>query len=128
MNTKLLLPKDKFDDSNLDKIRQLNDDELEPIIFDLLEWLQDYNWPIADRILQILIARQSLALPYISKIFKSDDIIWKYWIMKLFIPELDPNYRILFRNDIEYLASLTAQDEDTIMVVNSAKECLDKCY
>lgn len=38
-----LIPKDKFDNSTINQLCRLTDDEMQPIIFDLLEWLQDYN-------------------------------------------------------------------------------------
>lgn len=43
MNVKDLIPKNKFDDSNIEKLYLLTDEEIIPIIYDLLEWLMDYN-------------------------------------------------------------------------------------
>ena len=37
--------KDKFDNSRIDNLCELTDKEIEPIIFNLLEWLQDYIGP-----------------------------------------------------------------------------------
>ena len=45
-NIKTLLPKDKLDDSNLEKIKLLNDSDLSQITSELLTWTQDANWPI----------------------------------------------------------------------------------
>ena len=41
------LPKDKFDVETAKELRELSLDELEPVLGELLEWLQDYNWPVA---------------------------------------------------------------------------------
>ena len=40
-NIKTLLPKDKFDDSNLEEIKLLNDSDLSQITTELLTWTQD---------------------------------------------------------------------------------------
>ena len=49
-NIKTLLPKDKLDDSNLEKIKLLNDSDLSQITSELLTWTQDANWPIFPKI------------------------------------------------------------------------------
>ena len=73
MNVKELVPKHKFDDSNIEKLYMLTDEEIKPIIYDLLVWLQDYNWPVADKVLKVLLEREDLVLPHIKYILKKDD-------------------------------------------------------
>lgn len=58
------------------------------IAYEFLEWLQDYNWPVSGDILQVLIDRQNLVVPYLSDILAGKDIMWQYWIMELFIPKI----------------------------------------
>lgn len=124
MNAQSLLSKDKSDNSNLDTISKLTDEQIKPIISELLEWLQDYNYPIAEGVLRILIARQNLVLPYLS----DNDVMWRIWIMDLLIPKLSNENRIQFKRNIERLYKLTEQDEDTIEIVKCAKKCLKECY
>lgn len=128
MDTHALLPKDKFDDSNLKVIRKLPDAEIKPIIYELLEWIQDYNWPIANQVLQILVERQELVFPYISGVLKGNDIMWKYWILELLVPKLKGEYQFALREDIEALASEKGTDEDTLAIIEQAKVCIDKCF
>lgn len=47
MELRDLIPKNKFDDGNIVELDGLTDEELKPIVYDLLMWLQDYNWPIS---------------------------------------------------------------------------------
>ena len=49
-NIKTLLPKYKFDDSNLEEIKLLNDSDLSQITSELLIWTKDANWPIFPKI------------------------------------------------------------------------------
>ena len=50
---------------------------------DLLEWLQDGNWPGAIEIAEFLAARPLTVLPRIREILRHDDNIWKYWLIEL---------------------------------------------
>ena len=126
MDIKTLLPKDKFDDSTMSELSQLTDEQIQPIILDLLEWLQDYNWPIAKKILPVLIEHQSVALPYISDILNGDDAMWKYWIMTLFLPELTEMNQSIFVSDVKKLAELKGVDEETKSIVEAAMDCLER--
>ena len=59
-----------------------SDDLLEPYVFDLLEWLQDMNWPGADIIYQrlLLVSMNYIDVPYresFEKACKSKDTVWK---------------------------------------------------
>lgn len=86
--------------------------------------MQDYNWPVAQEILPILITRQNLIVPYLSEILSSNDIMWKYWIMDLIIPELTHMNQMILKNDIKLLSKLTEQDDDSLEIVRMAKKYL----
>src|SRR5215469_1934 len=54
---------------------------VQPVVSELLEWIQDYNWPVA-RILAPFLASIGRPLaPYLRPIFEGDDEIWKYWVI-----------------------------------------------
>ncbi len=88
MNVQQLLPKDKYDNSNIEKLRQLTDEEIAPVLPALLEWLKDANWPVFDDVLSVLALHQSALVPLIISILSSDekDGIWKYWIISRLLP------------------------------------------
>ncbi len=94
-----LVPKDKFDTSNIDKLRGLSDDEIRLIIPELLKWTQDMNWPVANEIVDILIDRGGILEPYILEILSQNqnDDIWTYWIISVLIPKLTdkPSQKII---------------------------------
>ena len=101
-NIKTLLPKDKFDDSNLEEIKLLNDSDLSQITSELLTWTQDANWPIFPKIVEIIVARQDLFISEISKVFQTDDLIWKYWILTSICPKLSLENIDFLKKDFEY--------------------------
>ena len=63
-----LVPKNKFDSSNIERLKHLADNEIEPILPSLLEWIQDCNWPVAGDILPVLALHQSALVPLIHRV------------------------------------------------------------
>lgn len=86
-----LIPKDKFDTTHLEEINRLPDADFVQIADALLEWIQDINWPVAQKILPILIDRQSLMMNSITKALDSQDDVWKYWIIVCIVSKLESN-------------------------------------
>nr|3UT7_A Chain A, Structural view of a non Pfam singleton and crystal packing analysis [Acetivibrio thermocellus ATCC 27405]3UT8_A Chain A, Structural view of a non Pfam singleton and crystal packing analysis [Acetivibrio thermocellus ATCC 27405]3UT8_B Chain B, Structural view of a non Pfam singleton and crystal packing analysis [Acetivibrio thermocellus ATCC 27405] len=123
-----LIPKHKFDNSTIDQLCKLIDNEIEPIIFDLLKWLQDYNWPIAKDILPVVVLHQSIAMPHILTILQGNDIMWKYWVIKLMIPYLIYPNKQLVKSELERLSSLEIINEDIREIVNLSKDYLHFYY
>jgi hypothetical protein len=118
---KELLPKDKSDNSNIDRLKHLTDEQIQPLIPSLLEWLQDFNWPIAEEILQLIVARQNLVIPYVNNIFRGDDRMWQYWMLTKLVPLLTKNNIQMIKNDLIYLSSLN-ENEDTFDIVQLSKK------
>lgn len=109
MNIQSWIPQDKSDNSHIAQISKLTAEEIAPIMVSLLEWVQDYNWPISRDVIPIIIQFQDVALPHISKILQHEPQIfatlypeqidgkvvpmhyghvdiWKYWLISCVIP------------------------------------------
>ena len=127
MNVKDLVPKDKHDISNINKLYNLSDEEMKLIVYDLLEWIQDYNWPVAQELIPLLKEREDIIFPYMSDILRGDDFMWKYWIMDLIIPDFSIEHKNALKNDILVLINDHDIDEDTESIREIAKECYKNC-
>ena len=124
-NIKTLLPKDKFDDSNLEKIKLLNDSDLSQITSELLTWTQDANWPIFPKIVEIIVARQDLFISEISKVFQSDDWIWKYWILTNICPKLSLENKDFLKKDFDNMAKVlqtNTEEEEILELINTLRK------
>ncbi|MEI2280658.1 DUF5071 domain-containing protein [Paenibacillus polysaccharolyticus] len=55
MNIRTILPKDKFDVESVEKLAKRSNDELRHILPELMEWLQDGNWPISKPVEDLLL-------------------------------------------------------------------------
>ena len=127
MNVKDLVPKNKHDVSNIDKLYSLTDEEMKPIVYDLLEWIQDYNWPVAQELIPLLKEREDIIFPYMSDILRGDDFMWKYWIMDLIIPDFSIEHKNALKDDILVLINDPDIDEDTESIREIAEECYKNC-
>ena len=122
---KTLLPKDKFDDSNLEKIKLLNDSDLSQITSELLTWTQDANWPIFPKIVEIIVARQDLFISEISKVFQTDDLIWKYWILTNICPKLSLENKDFLKKDFDNMVkvlSTNMEEKEILELINTLRK------
>lgn len=57
MKAMFLIPKDKFDCTTIESLLYANKDEVLSVKDELLEWIEDYNWPCAQAILNVMAKR-----------------------------------------------------------------------
>ena len=110
MEIRELLPKNKFDNSNINRLFLLTDEEIKPIIYELLEWTQDYNWPITKEIIPVLLEREDLIFPYIREILQSNDEEWIYWVIKLLLPSFSASHKNMLKDEIVRLTNSSEED------------------
>lgn len=77
-----LLRMDKADTEAASKVVAVGFPGVAPLLPELLEWLQDMNWPVA-QVFQPFLASigEPLAAP-IRVILATDDDLWKYWVVQ----------------------------------------------
>ncbi|MCV9930701.1 DUF5071 domain-containing protein [Flavobacterium sp. LS1R47] len=108
INAKDLIPKDKHDIQRAENLKNYSYSELKPIIPELLEWLQDFNWPVAKPISEYLKSINENISQEILAILKTNDGVWKYWIISIFGKITNDNF---FRNEIIRIATNPTKDE-----------------
>lgn len=87
-----LIPSSKKDWDAIYNLQKARPEQIIALADDLLPWLQDMNWPIADSI-------QALLLPYVNSISssiarilnESNDDVWKYWIINVLLSKVRLN-------------------------------------
>lgn len=99
LELKLLVPSDKIETDKAIKLVELGFPAVEPVLPEILEWLQDMNWPVAQVFAPFLADIGSPLAPYIKPILDTTDEVWKGWMLfsvigkspamaKALIPEL----------------------------------------
>ena len=76
-----LLPRHKFDNDSVEMIKKMDRDKVLPLLPNLLEWIQDMNWPMAPSILGLLLTFPEEIVPHVQDGLSSDDDNWKWFVL-----------------------------------------------
>ena len=84
MKLKELIPKNKSDIETANRLKNYSYQEINAIVPELLEWIQDLNWPVAEPVAAYLKSISEYLTEDIIKILKGNDETWKYWCVSIF--------------------------------------------
>lgn len=122
-----LLPRDKFDVSNLSALMELSDEAFIPLAKAALTWIQDMNWPVAPMMLSVLQKHEAVLADPISEVFFGNDFIWQVNIMNELFPLLSLETQKALYSIIAQIAKrIPAQDEDEAELIRLAGEALKR--
>ena len=119
------VPKNKFDTSAVAAAERVGLPALDSVLPQLLEWLQDYNWPVAQPVANLLSGAGLEIVPHIQNVLNSNDTMWKYWLLSALIPRLGLEVREALRPQIRRLAQNPTKDEQLEEVDARAKDLLE---
>ncbi|GIP17525.1 hypothetical protein J40TS1_31670 [Paenibacillus montaniterrae] len=121
-----LLPRDKHDFERVNELKKLDKNDLKELIPELLEWLQDINWPIAIEISRLLLTIPQETIPFVINVLNGRDDIWKEWCLRYFVMELPKEIRKILQGHIERIAYNPTKGEELEEVHLTAQEILNK--
>jgi Domain of unknown function (DUF5071) len=120
-----LMPINKIDTEKAEAIVALGFPMVEPILDDILVWLQDINWPVAKVFAPFLVSIGAPLTPHILTILKTDDDVWKYWIVQNIIGE-SAELKQIFKAELQLIATKPTTGEHKEEVDLVAQAILDK--
>lgn len=94
-----------------------------PVLPQLMEWLQDGNWPVSHVLAPFLASIGNPLIPHVRYVLETDDDIWKYWIVTRILGQ-SQELAFAFRADLERLAWTPTQSEAEQEVNEVAQEVL----
>lgn len=107
------LPKDKSDFESVVVLTSLERSMVIPLLPELLVWLQDMNWPIASKIVDLLLKYTVEIIPHVKTIFSQSDTGWTYNILKALINEWEMEFVSVLSSSLRELAQNSDNDDDT---------------
>ena len=119
------VPMDKHDHDAVRRAIKAGYPAVELVLPNLLEWLQDINWPVARTLAPFLASIGEPLIPHLRKIFATDDEIWKAWVLSSIVED-SPVLALEFREYLEGLVSESSENEDDEMLCEFANEILIK--
>ena len=107
-----LLPQNKFETEKAQVLVALGYPAVEPILPELMEWIQDINWPIGLPL-----------VPHIRQVFATNDEDWKMSALRR-LAETSPDIFYAVREEIQRMADIQPQNEDEEALQEVAQEML----
>lgn len=125
--TNRLIPQNKFDTSTIKQLERIKTEQISTISMQLLEWIADMNWPVAQELIKVLPRFHKELMIDIKYILsdKVDDSIWKYWIIYSLLPLFPPDSQTVFLPYIQRLAAMAASNEDEKDLIDAAKTFIE---
>ncbi len=120
------LPAHKSDLIAVEHLKMEPSERVIPLLPELMEWLKDMNWPVAQAILPLMVKYEDETTRIAGEILKPDqeDDIWKYWIITQFVPALSNRNQHILMNEIRRIAYHPTNGEQTEEVDEVAREYL----
>lgn len=107
------LPKDKHDFKSVEVLAGLEGPEVLPLLPELLEWLQNMNWPVVSEIVDVLLKHKVETIPLVKTIFTQRDTSWIYNILAFLIKEWDTELVSRLSSSLQELAQTIDNYDDT---------------
>ena len=123
-----LLPRDKLDLDNARAVVALGYPAVATVLPDLLEWLQDCNWPVSRPIGDFLATLPEEMAPLIWNVLRGDDHIWKYWCIVRLISVMPVGVAEQFRTELTRLAENPNGAERTEELNEVAQDALRELW
>jgi len=108
-----LIPRDKFDFAHFPELMEISEEEVKPILPDLLFWIADMNWPIATEMVKVLARFPNSVIPLIKELLKptEKDEDWKYFIITDLIPAFPTESQELLAESIKRILDAPTDGE-----------------
>ena len=125
MKAQNLIPKSKGDLATAQMLFSYSYEEIRSIIPQLLEWIQDMNWPVAQPVSEYLASISENISEELVEVLQGDDNIWKYWCIHVFGLWSEKRIDPLMEKEIRRIVNKPTQGEIQEKVYEVAKELLE---
>jgi hypothetical protein len=118
------VPRHKHDHDAVRRAAQKGFPGLDPAIPLLLSWTQDGNWPISGAVAELLVLAGAALVPHLLSVLRSEDEMWKYWILELIVRHLPPDLLRSISGELGRAAAEPTDGEKSAGVDGIAAEIL----
>jgi hypothetical protein len=121
-----LIPTHKSDTDCINRLQIAGKEKIIPILPQLLEWLQDMNWPIAQDIQVIIADYEEYLIPHIRDVLESNDGVWKSCLLHGLINGLSNEKLLELKPDLIRMKLSPTKDEVDEEFAEEIEELLTK--
>jgi len=119
------VPKNKSDYESIERLKTLKDKEIEQIALELLEWVQDINWPIAREICELLIPLDTKIISGIKSVLSTDDYEWIDNCLSYIVKFLSKDAILEIEEELMRIVLTPNNEEIEMELPKLSKEILD---
>lgn len=123
MSNPLPLPQDKYDTEAATALVVASWDSIAPLMPQILEWMQDLNWPVAHVLQPFLVSVGLPLVPFVRVVFATDDEQWKLNILVSVVGH-SPELATALHDDLKRMANNPTEGERLEGVSEEAREIL----
>lgn len=121
-----MIPKDKFDIAAVELLKNATASEVVPLLPELMTWMQDMNWPVAQPVVELLLNYPNEMTPLVDEVLKGEDDMWIYWCLQELVPKLPFYSKLVLAEAVEQIASgQRGFDEDVIELAQEALQSFE---
>ncbi|MEG0385789.1 DUF5071 domain-containing protein [Solibacillus cecembensis] len=122
-----MIPKNKHDVEAVNVLHRMHATEVIPLLPQLLEWIQDMNWPVAEPVLEVLLQYPTEITAHVEEVLLGEDDMWIYWCLVKVFPALPYFSKLVLANAVEQLAMqrITPFNEDNVQAAKEALQSLE---
>jgi Domain of unknown function (DUF5071) len=106
----LRIPRDKFDLDAVDAIAAAPE-EAAPLIPELLGWMLDHNWPVAQALAPVIPQLGPAVGPALLDVLQGDDETGKWHVLSALLPRLTPEQFAVVEREVERIAAAPTAGE-----------------
>ena len=119
-----LLPADKLDTENAERLVALGYPAVAPVVPKLVAWQQDFNWPVAQVLRPFLVTIGAALAPEARRVLAGEDSVWKYWLLQGIVRE-SPQLAEELKSELLRLRRELTQDDEVEGVSIVASQILE---
>jgi hypothetical protein len=82
-----LVPRHKHDVARAERAAAAGYPAVAPILGELLQWIRDYNWPVAKVLAPALASVGLPLLPHLRSVFDGHDLVWQRWCLECIVAD-----------------------------------------
>ena len=97
------------------------------VLGQLLEWLQDINWPGAQEIAELLVSVGKPVVPFVKEVLSGNDQVWKYWVLEFLVNRWPVELVNELKDEIVFLARTTDLFEEVDILAMKVL-CMKKLF
>ena len=121
-----VLPKNKMDYNAIAELKRLQPQDLLSYANELLEWVQDYNWPIAPDVCDLLVPLDEKLVPLLRTVMGGEDEAWIDNCVRYIVANLSDSAQGSLIPELTRIADFPTEDERESGTNVVAQEIINK--